>query len=106
MTFEEMMEINFDYKCITTFWDDFSIADHFGLDAIKDTYNRAFNEWKSDYKFLTELILVLNHKSWQWYERENMEYSKLYCDLYDKAKWYADDNLNDDEYEYYFRITN
>lgn len=27
----------------TTFWLDFSIADKFGLNAIKDTYNRAMN---------------------------------------------------------------
>lgn len=38
------------YKPFTTFWDDFSIADNFGIDAICDTYNRAFQEWKTDYK--------------------------------------------------------
>lgn len=26
--------------------EDFSIADVFGVDAIKDTYSRAFEEWK------------------------------------------------------------
>ena len=35
------------YEEKTTFWDDFSIADAFGMVAIKDTYRRAFNEWKS-----------------------------------------------------------
>lgn len=51
----------------TTFWDDFSIADAFGVGAIKDTYNRAFKEWKSDYRYLTDLVIVLNHKCWYWY---------------------------------------
>lgn len=52
------------YKPITTFWDDFSIADNFGIDAVCDTYNRAFQEWKTDYKYLTELVMVLNWKIW------------------------------------------
>ena len=39
----------------TTFYEDFSIADQFGLDAIKDTFNRAFKHWKDNYVYLTEL---------------------------------------------------
>lgn len=53
------------YDLITTFWGDFSIADKYGIAGVKDTYKRAFNEWKDDYKFFTELTLVLNHKIWQ-----------------------------------------
>jgi hypothetical protein len=34
------------YNVFTTFWDDFSIADRFGVKGIKDTYKRAFEEWK------------------------------------------------------------
>ena len=36
------------YEPKTTFWEDFSIADRFGLDAVKDTYIRAFKEWKNN----------------------------------------------------------
>ena len=39
------MNIN-GYETITSFWSDFTIADRFGVNAIKDTYKRAFNEWK------------------------------------------------------------
>ena len=46
----------------TMFWEDFSIAERFVLSAIQDTFNRAFKEWKEDYEFLTELVLVLNYK--------------------------------------------
>ena len=53
------------YKPKTTFWQDFSIADLYGADAVQDTFNRAFDEWKTDYIYLTELVLVLNHKAWQ-----------------------------------------
>lgn len=59
MTFKEFMQEN-GYELQTTFWEDFSIADRFGLAAVLDTFNRAFREWKGDYKFLTELTLVLN----------------------------------------------
>lgn len=64
MTFREFMSEN-GYTVQTTFWEDFTIADRFGLSAIRDTYNRAFKEWNENYKFLTELVLVLNHKIWQ-----------------------------------------
>ena len=58
MTFRELMAEN-GYELQTTFWNDFSIADRFGIEAINDTYKRAFSEWKDNYKYLTELILVL-----------------------------------------------
>ena len=64
MTFREFMQET-GYDLITTFWEDFSIADKYGIEGVKDTYRRAFNEWKDDYKFFTELTLVLNHKIWQ-----------------------------------------
>ena len=62
MTFREFMREN-GYELQTTFWEDFSIADRFGLSAIQDTFKRAFEEWKNNYKYLTELILVLNHEN-------------------------------------------
>ena len=45
MTFREFMAEN-GYEVKTTFWEDFSIAERFGLSAIQDTFNRAFKEWK------------------------------------------------------------
>ena len=56
MTFREFMKEN-GYEVKTTFWEDFSIAERFGLSAIQDTFNRAFKEWKEDYEFLTELVI-------------------------------------------------
>lgn len=89
----------------TTFWSDFSIADAFGVNAVKDTYKRAFKEWKDDYKYLTDLVIVLNHKCWQHYEKGNTEYSQLYEKLYYEAHDYALDNLNGEEFDYYWRKT-
>lgn len=61
------------YKPFTTFWQDFSIADTYGLQAIQDTFNRAFDAWKDNYKYLTELVLVLNHKIFHHYVEKGTE---------------------------------
>ena len=45
MTFREFMKENGN-EVKTTFWEDFSIAERFGLSAIQDTFDRAFKEWK------------------------------------------------------------
>ena len=89
------------YKPITTFWDDFSIADFFGIATVKDTYNRAFAEWKTDYKYLTELVMVLNHKIWQWYET-NEPLARVYNDLWKKTQSWGYENLNGEELNYFF----
>ncbi len=88
----------------TTFYQDFSIADKFGHDAIKDTYNRAFAEWKDNYKYLTELVIVLNHKIWDWFGK-NLRTARLYEDLYKKTAVYAEENLKGEELDYYYSET-
>ena len=92
------------YKPITTFYMDFSIADKFGLEAIQDTYNRAFEGWKSDYKYITELAMVLNWKCWRWYEVKD-DYSRLYTELFHKLDEWIFNNLQGEELDYYIRIT-
>ena len=84
MTFREFMLEN-GYELQTTFWNDFSIADRFGLSAIQDTFSRAFEEWKENYKYLTELVLVLTHKIWQHYETRP-EIATLYNTLWAQAR--------------------
>ena len=92
------------YKPITTFYMDFSIADKFGLQAIQDTYNRAFENWKSNYKYITELAMVLNWKCWRWYEVKD-DYSRQYTELFRKLDEWIFNNLQGEELEYYIRIT-
>ena len=72
--------------------------------AIRDTYNRAFKEWNENYKFLTELVLVLNHKIWQ-HHKSHPEVAALYNDLWKQADLYAVENLKDDELNYFFEVT-
>lgn len=90
------------YNVFTTFWDDFSIADSFGISAIRDTYKRAFEEWKWDYKYLTELVMVLNWKIWYWYKRDR-KIAQCYNDLWMECDAYAYHNLKDEELDYYIK---
>lgn len=99
-TIEEMTG----YKPITTFYTDFSIADKLGVDAIKDTYKRVFQEWKYDYKYITELVMVLNWKLWRWYGK-NDELSMLYDSLWKATDGWCIDNLKGKELEYYYKTT-
>ena len=89
------------YKPLTTLWSDFSMAEQFGIEAVKDTFKRAFEEWKGDYKFLTELVMVLNHKIWQWYEK-NDELARVYNALWEEADNYGCENLKGEELDYFY----
>lgn len=92
------------YEPKTTFWMDFSIADRFGLDAIQDTYNRAFAGWKTNAVYLTEMVMVLNHKMWSFYQKDNDKY-ELYLKLYEQADQYAVRNLKGADLNYFYRTT-
>ena len=90
------------YKPITSFYTDFSIADKFGINAIVNTYNLSFNNWKYDYKYITELVLVLNWKIWRWY-KVNVEYSNIYKTLWVQLDEWCVNCLKGKELEYYYK---
>ena len=93
------------YKPISTFWEDFSIAEKCSVLSIKQTYEMAFKFWKSNYKMMTELCMVLNHKIWLWYDLQNEDLSKVYNGLWEQLDIYLQDNLTGDELDYYYRTT-
>ena len=93
------------YEPKTTFWQDFTIAEHFGVDAIKDTYKRAFNEWKDDYIYLTELVMVLNWKLWYFHQNDLRLIAEIYNELWEKADNYACKHLKGKELDYFFKTT-
>ena len=90
------------YKPITTFYLDFSIADQFGTDGINDTYKRAFEEWKSNCKYMTELVMVLNWKIYEHYGTDN-EKAELYDKLWREADAWACENLKGDDLNYFYK---
>lgn len=95
---------DYGYTPITTFWEDFTIAEAFGLDAIEDTYQRAFNEWHSNYKMMTELVMVLNNKIWQ-YHFYNEDKARVHNDLYTTLAAWCEDNFTSDQLDYYYTTT-
>ena len=92
------------YKPKTTFYSDFSIADKFGVYEIADTFKRAFNDWKWDVEYLTELVMVLNWKTFEYYEK-NSEYTELYEGLWEITDKWCMENLKGEDLHYYLRTT-
>ena len=82
--FSETLKECSGYETISTFYADLSIADVCGLDSIKDTIKRIKDEWFDDYKMFSEFVLALNHKSWEWNARPEVngseEIKKLYIE--------------------------
>ena len=93
------------HNFFTTFWMDFSIADRFGKAAVKDTYKTAFESWKDNYKYLTELVMVLNHKIWEHHEAGNNSFAELYDKLWRKADLYAMENLKGKGLRFFCTVT-
>ena len=92
------------YKPISTFYEDLSIADRFGVAAIKDTYDRVVESWLSDCKMFTEFVMALNWKIWEHYE-SNEVVARVYNDLWEKADILAQETFKGEELAYYYRTT-
>lgn len=88
---EQNLEANLreDYSRKTTFTADFSIAEwceQIEPGAVLDTTRRCFVEWHTNIEFFAALVIVLNMKSWEHFQRGNTCWSSLYADLYYLAK--------------------
>lgn len=94
-----------DYEMQTTFWEDFTIADCYGEKAVKDTFRRAFREWKNFPMYLTELVMVLNWKCWQRHDLHDPDACEMYRVMYEKAYDYAIKHLKGEDLQKFFEIT-
>lgn len=112
-TCEKWFEANVEdngYTRISTFYSDLSIAERYGINAIKITFDNVVEQWKNDYKMFTEFIMSLNLKAWQFstdtsINKANMEYSELYSELFYKAQDIAYEVFSDEGKSYLFRMT-
>ena len=106
MIYEDFLAQFTDWRPTQLYWQRFSIAESYGKAEIQKVYNDIFKEAKSDYKFLTELVMVLNHKTWQ--HCEDLDFSEL-CDCYTKlfrtASEYAKTHLTGNGLKYYLSVT-
>ena len=88
----------FDYK---GFMRDFRIADRFGENAVRDTYNRAFRGWKHNVEYYASFVMTLNHQIWNHYQT-NEKLARVYDELWKKADNYGRDHFKGKDAEYYF----
>lgn len=107
------------YEPKTTFYEDFGIAENFGLKAIEDTYKSAIKNAKSmGYEEQTELYMVLNWKIWEWFTRyehtieEEAQLSYKIAKLYDMLwhKYFNEEIVKDfkknkTKWSYFYKIT-
>ena len=93
------------YEPKTTFFADLSIADCFGENGVRDTYNRVIQEWGNNIEYMTEFVLCLNHKIWQLYE-VNEPLARIYDELWRKASRFVEENKNfsKEDLSYYFQV--
>ena len=98
----------------TTLWQDFNIANEFGISAIEDTYKKAYSFVKDNYKDFTELVIVLNWQCWNLWDRHEkskdskfLELSNKYSELFYKArkKFYDVWAKNKEACRYFFTMT-
>ena len=94
------LEKMLDYKFESTFWEEFSIAEDYGAEGVKEHYDLVFSQWKDNIKFLTELVLVLNIKIFIWYGVDDI-IGKMYDQLWKETDGYAIDTLKGDDLHYY-----
>ena len=101
-----------DYKRITTYTSDFSIAEWCvpveGMNAIADTLSNALTNWRDNIEWFAEILLVINLKSWEHAARGNNEYGKMYSELFYMVQalyfdWFDESNKKHAEaMEYYY----
>lgn len=96
MALEKML----DFKFESSFWEEFSIAEDHGGDAVREHYDLVFPQWKGNLKYLTELVLVLNIKLFIWFKVDD-DLGKLYEELWMKTDQYALNTLSGDDLHYY-----
>ena len=93
-----------DYEPKTTFFSDLSIAECFGANGVKQTYNKVIRDWGDNIVYITEFTMCLNHKIWQLKEAD-VAMAILYDELWRKACDYVTSHFKGEDLSYYYRVT-
>ena len=84
-------------RASTLFYADFKVAVPFGMNAVKDTFNRS-NYKNRNYKAVTELAVVMNHLCWEYYHRAEeaaQKGIKALADKFSKLSEYFTERYNE-----------
>lgn len=87
-----------------TFYEDFIIAEKFGIDAILDTAKRASREWIYDPYMFAALVIALNQRLWALY-KTNEPVAKVYEKLYFEANSKAYNKYKGEDLDIYWNLT-
>lgn len=111
------------YQPKFTFYADFAIAEFCETymrdrNAVKKTYKHIVRCWGSDIKAMTEIVMVLNHKIWAFYNKVDSHYmgiddvradyfEALYTELYQEAAVAVEKKFGNDSdaMSYYYEVT-
>lgn len=85
----------------TTFFSDLSIAECYGINAVKETYRDVMRSWGDDLDFMCEWVICLNQKIWQHYDKQR-ELAKVYDDLWRKADDYCREHFKGEDLRKYY----
>lgn len=107
--FEGMLAEIGGYTRKYTFFSDLAIAECYGIDAIKDTYNRIMKEWIGNRDAICEALISINYKSWRFAEEPDKQdlvefYSELYYKALDEVVKYYEENDRNDDLAYIFGV--
>jgi len=110
-----------DFRPSYTFYKDLAIAEFcetrmLDKNAVRKTYNRLVKSYGSNIKAMTELVMVLNHKIWAFYNKVDSHYmgdneradyfEALYTELYQEAAVFVERKFGKDEKAmcYYYQV--
>lgn len=102
-----MMAQDYGYETFTTFYGDLTIAELVsGIKGVKDTFKSVVKSWLNNYKYFTEFVMALNHKSWEHANSDPL-LAQTYADLYYQADdlFYKHYENNGEAKSYYFQVT-
>ena len=92
------------YWPFTTFYEDFTIAEAFGASAVRETFQRAKREWSIDYKYFTELLLMIELKMHECYMNGDEDLLEAYCEIVDKGNMYRKQHFDSEASEYFYGV--
>ena len=98
------INIGSSYAPFTTYASDFILAEIEGSAGVIKTAKDAWNNWKTDYKWATEIIMAINFLAWYHYDVDvNLSLSELYYKYMDL--YYEQFNGNSEATDYFFEMT-
>lgn len=95
------------YTPATNLWENFTEREFNGLEAVDSFAEEVFNLYKDNIIYLTEFIMVINHKCWYWFEHGDNHIARFYSELYHefdkRAINYIESNMDNEAMTYYFK---